>query len=190
MTPISLYRKRAKKPQGSQPLSSARKVLQLPLNPSLTVADMERELAERSADYAAKEKTGEGRQVLNPIRYHISWLTEMLKMAALAPLPEEVEGEIWVGRLGDCAIVGTPGELFTEIGAEVRRRSPFATTLFAGYCQGVLGYVSTPEEYQWGGYEPTVAQRGYGHPAPFAPEASRILIEESVALLNQLFARK
>ena len=190
VTPISLYRKRAKNPQGSQPLASARKVLQLPLNPSLTVADMERELAERSADYAAKEKAGEGRQVLNPIRYHISWLTEMLKMAALAPLPEEIEGEIWVARLGDCAIVGTPGELFTEIGAEVRKRSPFTTTLFAGYCQGVLGYVSTPEEYQWGGYEPTVAQRGYGHPAPFAPEASRILIEESVALLNQLFNRK
>lgn len=147
---------------------------------------MERELQERSNDYAAKEKAGAKRDVLNPIRYHISWLTEMLKMAALGPLPEEIPGEIWVARLGDCAIVGTPGELFTEIGAEVRRRSPFATTLFAGYCQGVLGYVSTPEEYQWGGYEPTVAQRGYGHPAPFAPEASRILIEESLTLLNQL----
>ena len=110
----------------------------------------------------------------------------MLEMAALAPLPDSVEGEIWVARFGDTAIVGTPGELFTEIGAEVRRRSPFATTIFAGYCQGVLGYVSTPEEYQFGGYEPTVAQRGYGHPAPFSPDASRMLIEESVALLELL----
>ena len=189
VTPISLYRKRAKSPQSSQPLASIRKVLSLPLNPSLTVADMEKELAERSADYEARQKAGAKRDVLNPIRYHISWLSEMLKMAALAPLPEEVEGEIWVGRLGDCAIVGTPGELFTEIGAEVRKRSPFATTLFAGYCQGVLGYVSTPEEYQWGGYEPTVAQRGYGHPAPFAPAASRILIEECVALLEKVFTK-
>ena len=186
VTPISLYRRTVRNPQSSQPISSARKILKLPLNPSLTVADMERELQERSNDYATKEKSGAKRDVLNPIRYHISWLTEMLKMAALAPLPEEIEGEIWVARLGDCAIVGTPGELFTEIGAEVRKRSPFDTTLFAGYCQGVLGYVSTPEEYQWGGYEPTVAQRGYGHPAPFAPQASRILIEESLALLNQL----
>ena len=111
-------------------------------------------------------------------------------MAALAPLPEEIEGEMLGGATWRVCNCGTPGELFTEIGAEVRKRSPFATTLFAGYCQGVLGYVSTPEEYQWGGYEPTVAQRGYGHPAPFAPEASRILIEESVALLNQLFERK
>lgn len=188
VTPISLYRKKARTPQSAQPIIAKRKVIDLPLNPSLTVADMQRELQERSNDYAAKEKAGAKRDVLNPIRYHISWLTEMLKMAALAPLPEQIPGEIWVARLGDCAIVGTPGELFTEIGAEVRRRSPFETTLFAGYCQGVLGYVSTPEEYQWGGYEPTVAQRGYGHPAPFAPEASRILIEESLALLNQIGA--
>jgi neutral ceramidase len=110
-------------------------------------------------------------------------------MAALAPLPETVEGEIWAARLGDTAIVGTPGELFSEIGAEVRRRSPFDTTIFAGYCQGVLGYVSTPEEYQFGGYEPTVAQRGYGHPAPFSPAASRILIEESILLLESMRAQ-
>lgn len=189
VTPISLYRRKVRNPQSSQPIASRRKVLQLPLNPALTVADMERELKERQDDYQTKERAGAKRDVLNPIRYHISWLTEILKMAALAPLPEEVSGEIWVARLGDCAIVGTPGELFSEIGAQVRRRSPFKTTLFAGYSQGVLGYVATPEEYQWGGYEPTVAQRGYGHPAPFAPEASRILIEESLSLLNQLALR-
>ncbi len=189
VTPISLYRRKARNPQSSQPIASRRKVLQLPLNPALTVADMERELKERQDDYQTKERAGAKRDVLNPIRYHISWLTEILKMAALAPLPEEVSGEIWVARLGECAIVGTPGELFSEIGAQVRRKSPFKTTLFAGYSQGVLGYVATPEEYQWGGYEPTVAQRGYGHPAPFAPEASRILIEESLSLLNQLALR-
>ncbi|NDA79714.1 MAG: hypothetical protein EBX92_01000 [Actinobacteria bacterium] len=189
VTPISLYRRKVRNPQSSQPIASRRKVLQLPLNPALTVADMERELKERQDDYQTKERAGAKRDVLNPIRYHIAWLTEILKMAALAPLPEEVSGEIWVARLGECAIVGTPGELFSEIGAQVRRRSPFKTTLFAGYSQGVLGYVATPEEYQWGGYEPTVAQRGYGHPAPFAPEASRILIEESLSLLNQLALR-
>lgn len=147
---------------------------------------MEKELAERTNDYDAKVLAGADRALLNPIGYHIAWLRSMLEMASLAPLPDSIEGEIWAARLGDTAIVGTPGELFTEIGAEVRRRSPFATTIFAGYCQGVLGYVSTPEEYQFGGYEPTVAQRGYGHPAPFSPQASRILIEESVALLESL----
>jgi hypothetical protein len=89
-------------------------------------------------------------------------------------------------RVGDCAIVGTPGELFSEIGQAVRSASPFPTTLFAGYCQGVLGYVATPEEYPHGGYEPSVAHRGYAHPAPFAPEAAQLLIDTSLDLLADL----
>ena len=186
VTPISLYRKEAVSPQPTQPIASLRKVLNLPLNSPLTIDEMEKELADRQEDFDSKIKSGAGRDLLNPIGYHISWLTEILQMAKVGTIPEYIEGEIWVARMGDTAIVGTPGELFTELGAEVRRRSPFETTIFAGYCQGVLGYVSTAEEYQWGGYEPTVAQRGYGHPAPFSPEAGRILVEESVLLLEKL----
>ena len=89
-------------------------------------------------------------------------------------------------RVGDCAVVGTPGELFSEIGQAVRAASPFATTLFAGYCQGVLGYVATAEEHPYGGYEPAVAQRGYAHPAPFAPEAAQLLVDTSLELLTLL----
>ncbi len=186
VTPIALYRRRAAAIQPPQKLTSRRKVLQLPLNPSMSVSEMESELINRKNDYDSQDKAGKGREILNPIKYHISWLEAMLKIAQKSSLPESVEGEIWVARLGDAAIVGTPGELFSEIGAEVRRRSPFETTIFAGYSQGVLGYVAIPEEYQFGGYEPSVAQRGYGHPAPFSPDASRILIEESVALLQSI----
>ena len=188
VTPISLYRREAISPQPSQPIASLRKVLNLPLNPPLTIDEMENELATRQEDFDTKVRAGAGRDLLNPIGYHISWLTDILQMAKAGAIPEFIEGEIWVARMGDTAIVGTPGELFTELGAEVRRRSPFDTTIFAGYCQGVLGYVATAEEYQYGGYEPTVAQRGYGHPAPFSPDAGRILVEESVVLLVKLKA--
>jgi hypothetical protein len=148
---------------------------------------MEEELAAKKADFASKKAAGAGRDVLNPIGYHIAWLEKFVKLSATTPLPTFVEGELWVARLGDVAIVGTPGEVFTEIGYEVRQASPFKATIFAGYCQGVLGYISTRAEYPYGGYEPSVAQRGYGHPAPFAPEAGEMIAAESIALLNQLF---
>ena len=48
-------------------------------------------------------------------------------------------------------------------------------TIFAGYSQGVLGYVATPDEYPHGGYEPAVSHRGYGQPAPFSPEVAGII---------------
>jgi hypothetical protein len=111
----------------------------------------------------------------------------MLEMAAQGPLPTLTRGEIWAARLGDCAVVGTPGEIFGEIGAAVREASPAATTIFAGYCGGVLGYVATPEEYPHGGYEPAVSHRGYGHPAPFSPDVAGIIRDTSVRLLEGLF---
>ena len=187
VTPIALYRKRVKSPQPSQPIASIRKVLQLPLNPAMTLSEMEDELAAKKSDFESKKAAGAGREVLNPIGYHIAWLEKFVKLSATTSLPTFGEGEIWVARLGDVAVVGSPGELFTEIGYEVRKASPFKATIFAGYCQGVLGYISTRAEYPYGGYEPAVAQRGYGHPAPFAPEAGEMIAAESIALLNKLF---
>ena len=90
-------------------------------------------------------------------------------------------------RSGGCAVVGTPGEIFGEIGAAVRAASPAAVTIFAGYCGGVLGYVATPDEYPYGGYEPAVSHRGYGHPAPFSPDVAGIIRDTSVELLRSLF---
>jgi len=187
VTPIALYRKRAVTPQPSQPIAFRRKVLQLPLNPPLTVSEMETELAAKEADFQAKKASGAGRDLLNPIGYHIDWLKKIINWSKTSSLPTQIEGEIWVARMGDVAVVGTPGEVFTEIGYQVRKASPFSTTLFAGYCQGVLGYISTRAEYPYGGYEPSVAQRGYGHPAPFAPEAGEMIADESIALLKELF---
>ena len=92
-------------------------------------------------------------------------------------------GEIWAARLGDTAIVGTPGEVFGEIGAAVRAASPAPVTIFAGYSNGVLGYIATPEEYPYGGYEPAVAQRGYAHPAPFSPDVAGIIRDTALELL-------
>jgi hypothetical protein len=148
---------------------------------------LEAELQERLADLEAQRAAGVGRATTNPLAYHINWLQWMLEQAARGTPVTSVEGEVWAARIGDCAVVGTPGELFGEIGAAVRAASPAGTTIFAGYCGGVLGYVATPEEYPYGGYEPAVSHRGYGHPAPFAPEVAGILRDASLELLAELF---
>ena len=186
VTPITLYRRVAAPVQPPQPVAVRRVVIDLPLLPPMTVEAMSTELDQRRAERAEQERAGAGRDVLNPITYHVNWLEAMLDRAADGPLPSTIPGEVWAARFGDTAIVGTPGELFSELGAEVRRRSPFATTIFAGYCQGVLGYVATADEYAFGGYEPAVAQRGYAHPAPFTPEAGRLLVETAVELLESI----
>jgi len=59
-----------------------------------------------------------------------------------------------------------------------RMRSPFATTFFSGYTNGMTAYMPTSEAYDEGGHEVWMT--------PFAAEASGIVVEESVKLLNEL----
>lgn len=83
-------------------------------------------------------------------------------------------------RLGNTALVGIPVEPFAELGAEVKRRSPAPFTLFSGYTNGYTGYLPTAAAYPEGGYEIWAT--------PFAPEAGALAVEESLALIRELWA--
>lgn len=187
VTPISLYRRRLALEQPPQPLRSARRIVSLPLFEPPPVADLEHELVERREDLAVRLEQGETRVTTNVIRYHIAWLERMLEQEAAGGRATAIEGEIWAARIGDCAIVGAPGEIFGAIGTAVRRASPASVTIFAGYSQGSLGYVATPDEYPFGGYEPAVSHRGYGQPAPFSPDVAGIIERTALELLDELF---
>jgi neutral ceramidase len=189
VTPIALYRRRVADEQPEQALRVARRIVSLPLQDLPPVADLERELEERCADLRARADRGETRTTMNPIRYHVAWLEMMLRQEAEGGRATAIDGEIWAARIGDCAVVGAPGEIFGAIGTAVRRRSPAPVTIFAGYSQGSLGYVATPDEYPHGGYEPAISHRGYGQPAPFSPEVAGIIERTAVELLDELFDR-
>ena len=87
--------------------------------------------------------------------------------------------EVQALRIGELAIAAMPGEPFAEIGAAVRKRSPFAFTMFCGYSDGVGGdYVPTADEFARGGYE---VER-----TPYGPEAAKLVEDALVRLLGSL----
>jgi hypothetical protein len=59
-------------------------------------------------------------------------------------------------KIGDLVLCGISGELFTEIGMEVKKQSPYANTLIVTHCNGSNGYICTDKSFSDGGYE-TVA---------------------------------
>jgi hypothetical protein len=65
----------------------------------------------------------------------------------------QIEAEVIACSLGDVAIVGLPGEIFVELGLEIKRRSPFKHTLIFELCNDNIGYVLTQKAYDEGGYE-------------------------------------
>ena len=51
----------------------------------------------------------------------------------------------------------------------------------------LIGHVPTRREYPLGGYEPAVAQRHFGRPAPFEPKAGEQLVRHALELTAELF---
>jgi hypothetical protein len=89
-----------------------------------------------------------------------------------------LEVEVQAICLGDLAMVSVPAEPFSWIGTEVKRRSPFAHTLFSGYSNGAWSYIPTAEGFAEGGYEVGMSL--------FSSEAAETLVDEAVALLEEL----
>jgi hypothetical protein len=46
-----------------------------------------------------------------------------------------------------------PFEAFAEIGLEIKQQSPFADTFTIGLANDTCGYLPTPGQHEWGGYE-------------------------------------
>ena len=93
--------------------------------------------------------------------------------------PEPVRLEVAVLGIGDMALVLTNGELFSEIGAAVKKASPFKVTMFCGYGNHPGGgYMPIRSEYAFGSYE--VDGTSYG------PGAAEKVIDEAIALLKSI----
>jgi hypothetical protein len=78
----------------------------------------------------------------------------------------------------DLAWVAVPGELFAELGMEIKRRSPFKYTIIVEQANGSVGYVPTKRAYAEGNYEPTTARCAAG--------SGEMIVERAAKLLNQL----
>jgi hypothetical protein len=88
------------------------------------------------------------------------------------------EMNITVAKLGDIAFVGWGGEVFNEIGKEVKDKSPFQKTFVLTHCNGAAGYLPIRSSYAEGGYEVESSH--------FAPGADEVLIRETLGLLKEL----
>lgn len=60
--------------------------------------------------------------------------------------------EINCFAIGDYAFITFPGELYTEIGMDIKAQSPFPNTFILGLANGYMGYVPTAKAIVEGGY--------------------------------------
>lgn len=91
------------------------------------------------------------------------------------------KGEIQVLAIGDSAWVGVSGELFCQIGLNIKQQSPFAHTFIVGYANSYQGYFPTPIAYEEGGYEVNM-----GRWSRFTAAAGQIVQESALEVLDSI----
>lgn len=76
------------------------------------------------------------------------------------------ERETWVQavRIGDLAIVGVPAEYFTQLGLDIKNRSPFRHTYIAELSNDWIGYLPNREGHRLGGYQVWTGFHSYAEP--------------------------
>jgi hypothetical protein len=132
----------------------------------------------------AEARLEAARRSADPWRIHqanarLRRLSELLNKWRLPYDPAPITVDLQALRIGEVAIVAMPGEPFAEIGAAVKKSSPFPVTLFCGYSSGAGGgYMPVAEEYRFGGYEVEIT--------PYAPEAAAQIIAAADGLLRRL----
>jgi hypothetical protein len=111
-----------------------------------------------------------GTNFLRLVRAH-----RVLDIASRIGQPHQVE--VQVISLGkDLAWVALPGEIFVELGLQLKKRSPFAQTFIAELANENLGYVPDRRSFAEGNYEPASSR--------CVPGAGEKLVEAAVELLK------
>ncbi len=84
---------------------------------------------------------------------HVREVTYARRILPLAEAPEEVSVPLQALRIGDLGIAAIPFEVFTDIGLEIKKRTPLPKAFTISLANGSYGYLPTPEHHALGGYE-------------------------------------
>lgn len=150
-------------------IATAREIIDVALR---QVSDEElaesEEIVRGTSDASARE------QVLARERIHVS------------KMPDTMKAEIQVLAINDLAIVALPGEIFVEIGLEIKKASPFKYTFVVELGNGWVGYVPTARAFTEGtqtSYETWLARS-----SKCVPETGARMRDTALRLLTALSA--
>ena len=79
-----------------------------------------------------------------------AYANETMRMRGWPPIKETVVQAIRIGELG---IATSPCETFVETGLAIKAASPLRPTFTIELANGYGGYLPTPQQHDWGGYE-------------------------------------
>jgi hypothetical protein len=103
---------------------------------------------------------------------------------AMADYPNKASVPLQVLRIGDLAVHAIPCEVFTEIGLELKKATPFKHAFTVSLANAYQGYLPTPAQHKLGGYETWRAKSSY-----LEADASGKIVQALMKMSADLHAR-
>ncbi len=100
------------------------------------------------------------------------------RIVSLLELPDEGDVRVGAVKVGDFAIVGFPGEPFTDVGRTVKQGAKCLLAMPTCCSNGYITYFPTKDAYEYGSYE--------GMSARYAEGSAEQLANGAVELINSL----
>lgn len=185
MAPLSTYTEEPL-PDAPPVLAAAEQRLELPLCPLPDEAGAALLAGEKRAALDQLRAAGAPRGQLNVALIQDEWAQQVLALARSGVRQASVPTMLQALRIGDVAIAAVGAEAFVEIGLQVKADSPLPATLFAGYSNGCIGYIPTPESYPDGGYEVENSHKNFRLPTAVAPAGCAMVVDGLLRLLRQV----
>lgn len=111
---------------------------------------------------------------------HAREVTYADRTMAATKWPATLSVPLQAFRIGELGVTAIPFEVFTEIGLELKARSPFKHHFTIELANGGYGYLPTPEQHELGGYETWLGTNRV------EAEASRKIVAKLLELLAQV----
>lgn len=132
----------------------------------------------RAKEYDALHRAGHDEQIPYTAMELTTVVAEAQRMCRLEHGPEHFLLELTGVRLGPVALVGIPGEPFTDIGVELKKAPGWSMILPCCLTNGDEGYFPMQEAFDEGGYE--------ARSSIFRSGVAEALIEGGLTLLEEL----
>jgi len=106
-------------------------------------------------------------------------IREAMKILRIHELNNEpIEAEVITFGLDNVGIVALPGEIFVELGLDIKKRSPFKHTLVLTLANNSIGYIPNKEAFEYSAYEVEVSMIAEGE--------GEKLVESSVRQMERM----
>jgi len=158
------------------------KDLKLPFRKLPSTEDAERQVKEAERKLESLKKQGASHGEIRMAKTALEGAQMTLRFVKEGILKgKEVASEVQVLAVNDTILVGVPGELFVEVGLEIKKRSGLEHVYIVGCANDNVGYILNAKAYEEALYETGAT--------PLSPVAGQMIMDTALETIKKITAR-